>query len=422
MGYGDHYPTTGWGYTVAVLNMVFSLVILALPVGVIGGTFSQVWADVLQQKAVEKKELRQEMENITNAIQRLDPSRMYELLFIQVWNDNPREPENAHHEDRLWKLPNAARFMGEALVALQLPMWTDGTTFSKEETLTLVDNGDLVKRHVKGQITIRYEWKASGPNIEDGCPKSVGSRGRTNSNSSNTEFWLEGTLRLTIVSGAGLINLDSCKRGGVSSPYCVCYLYDHAPGPGDLVVPTVWRTATIWSSLSPEWHVNRTFSYHWAEAEARWHCPKAEQPRRPSPRFSLRTGTTTGLCARTCHADQLIKQQCAEEAKRSSTDPGAGERACGSDVRDPLGEALCELENICSTVHTLRTEIKRLNSNANLIDWSAFSASGSARNPGYQQSRGIAGNDKTGGLRGGDGEDGASEEMPASLPNCVPGS
>merc|ERR1740117_1219099 len=52
VGYGDHFPTTTWGYIVATMTMVFSLVIAALPVGVIGGNFTQVWSDYdLEKKA-----------------------------------------------------------------------------------------------------------------------------------------------------------------------------------------------------------------------------------------------------------------------------------------------------------------------------------------------------------------------------------
>merc|ERR1719174_729564 len=44
VGYGDWYPTTSMGYVIGACTMVWSLVVLALPVGVIGSNFLQVWA------------------------------------------------------------------------------------------------------------------------------------------------------------------------------------------------------------------------------------------------------------------------------------------------------------------------------------------------------------------------------------------
>jgi len=51
VGYGDHYPITGWGKVVAAGTMVFSLVMTALPIGVVGGNFSKVWAEFEQTKS-----------------------------------------------------------------------------------------------------------------------------------------------------------------------------------------------------------------------------------------------------------------------------------------------------------------------------------------------------------------------------------
>merc|ERR1719197_362397 len=58
VGYGDEFPTTSNGYIVATVCMVWSLVILALPVGVIGGTFTQVWDDFAKNKKIEAEVLR----------------------------------------------------------------------------------------------------------------------------------------------------------------------------------------------------------------------------------------------------------------------------------------------------------------------------------------------------------------------------
>merc|ERR550525_1553202 len=129
--------------------MVFSLVILALPVGVIGSTFSKIWQDFDDERKQEKDERRHEMRHIIKAIQMLDPPRFSKLLFVQVWHDpldNDQLGETALH------------FMGEATLELELPL---DTQVSKQHILRLEDNPDLVKRFVSGHVTLKYEWKPS---------------------------------------------------------------------------------------------------------------------------------------------------------------------------------------------------------------------------------------------------------------------
>merc|ERR1719223_304560 len=51
VGYGDYYsPTTVAGKFVAGISMVWSLCVLALPIGVIGGNFAMVWEDYDKEK------------------------------------------------------------------------------------------------------------------------------------------------------------------------------------------------------------------------------------------------------------------------------------------------------------------------------------------------------------------------------------
>merc|ERR550532_819737 len=89
VGYGDenHYPLTPLGNVVACLNMLFSLAILTLPVGVIGSTFAQVWIDY-KKECVDAVTIKQDqLCYITSAIQRLEPSRLSNLMLFEVWHD-----------------------------------------------------------------------------------------------------------------------------------------------------------------------------------------------------------------------------------------------------------------------------------------------------------------------------------------------
>jgi hypothetical protein len=268
VGYGDHFPVTSSGYIVAVVTMSVSLVITALPVGVIGGTFSQVWANLSEQRKMEKAERRSEMEHITKAIQSLDPTRMSKLLFVQVWN-NP-----THQKGGECGPTSAAQFMGEAL----LPMPLDSEPLVRQETLRLVDNLDIVKRSIRGHITIRYQWE---PNIApfrdeaaqkkgtiavttfDGATVKDAYHGQTIRFEAQEPYCLHGELTVTVLSATGLLNLDGCKRNGISSPYCKVYVYPKAPREEEPVWPQVWRYPTAVQNLSPRWDSAHSFAYDW---------------------------------------------------------------------------------------------------------------------------------------------------------------
>merc|ERR1719181_2118207 len=93
--------------------MIWGLVILALPVGVIGGTFTQVWHDFAQSKKNEAEELRKEMVYVASAVQRVQPQIVSHLVLIQVWDEDGSDPN---------RLPNNPEsFMGEVKLQLELP-------------------------------------------------------------------------------------------------------------------------------------------------------------------------------------------------------------------------------------------------------------------------------------------------------------
>jgi len=242
VGYGDHYPTTSLGKIVAVLTMIFSLVILALPVGVIGGTFSQVWDDYKIERKNLAERRQREMVFITSAIQRLDPTRMSRLMLIEVWND---QLGGEGYSER----PVRARFMGEVTVELDLPA---NQPVTRTQKLRLEANNDLVKRTITGSITLEYEWVPNGKamsSLQEDAP-----------------FELFGTMKITLICAERLVNLDFTKKNGMSSPYCMVLCYPVSPVHGHLD-PRVWRTPTVQNSLNPEWKASHTFDFAWALAK-----------------------------------------------------------------------------------------------------------------------------------------------------------
>jgi len=274
VGYGDNYPTTSAGKTVAMVCMVWSLVILALPVGVIGGTFTQVWDEFAKQKVRDAENLRREMFYVANAMQKIEPSRVSKSMLLQVWNDDgssksecdavmPASPED---------------FMGEVKLDLTLPM---DRSVIKTQKLWLQPNLQRAKRKVHGSVTIQYEWT---PHSTDQAASSARSNGshqlphqvneagdaktqvlalRSSSASEADKVQLKGTLRFAIVSASNLVNTDWSRKGGASSPYALVICYPNSPAHDEMLRPVVWRAETAACTLHPKWNVSHTFDFLW---------------------------------------------------------------------------------------------------------------------------------------------------------------
>jgi len=241
VGYGDFYPTTGLGKAIAVITMVFSLVIGSLPVGVVGGTFSTVWDEYKAEKKKMAAIRAEEFLFITTSIQALDPSKLSNLMLIEVWDDQDGD-------EGIFKRPAPAKFMGEAVLQLDLPM---DEKISRERTLKLCGNPDLVDRTITGSVTVKYDWVPWNEDHKMEC-------------SPNTPT---GTLTMTLVCAKSLVNL-SLKHGTSSSPYCVCLCYPLAPLDDGTFKPVMWRSPTS-QGTNPRWGVDHCFDFSWHMAKDR---------------------------------------------------------------------------------------------------------------------------------------------------------
>lgn len=255
VGYGDHVPTTELGYLVAILTMFFSLVILSLPVGVIGGTFSTVWSEFDTEKQSRIASRDEQMRFITSAIQKLDPATMSRLMLIEVWHEHHDLPPNLAR-------PEPSCFMGEAALKLELP---EDRSVTKQLTLPLEKNCELAPRCVTGSIIIRYQWTPKARSQNDCAPLQSLTRKVTTGLEIRPEediYRLEGSLKVTIISAERLINLDLSKRYGASNPYCMVLAY---PTCGDVSVlkPSVWRSPSRYSTLNPRYNCSHTFAFGW---------------------------------------------------------------------------------------------------------------------------------------------------------------
>jgi len=234
------------GKVVAAGTMGFSLVMLALPVGVVGGNFSQVWADFEETKSKEGQIMKLEQKFVVTQMAKLDPDKLKKTMLIVVWDDSGIASEGMRQGPR-WNY-----FMGQATCNLNLPC--DGTV-QKELTLRLESNPDIVDRKIKGSVTVNYTWTPD--------PVAQTNSGQIGLATSEDVCQLHGSLQVTVVSGHGLLNLVNNSRKNSSSPYCRVYVYPTRPMEGEMLTPAVWRTPTCLRNLSPIWNVTDTFVYKW---------------------------------------------------------------------------------------------------------------------------------------------------------------
>mmetsp|Transcript_71621 Transcript_71621/g.142131 ORF Transcript_71621/g.142131 Transcript_71621/m.142131 type:complete len:811 (-) Transcript_71621:47-2479(-) len=237
VGYGDenHYPKTPTGKAVAYLNMLFSLAILTLPVGVIGSTFAQVWYiyKIECQEAITLK--RDQLRYITSAIQRLEPSRLSSVLLFEVWHDKDGQ-------EGVTSRPHDSRFMGEAKLQLTLPPQRE---VQRTVKLRLENNDELGVRTITGALTVQYVWEPDPKGVHD-----------------ESRFLLHGRLSVTICHADKLVNLDYTSLRGASSPYVTVFSYPQSPTEGHLR-PCVWRTETVKLDCNPRWDATKTFQIDW---------------------------------------------------------------------------------------------------------------------------------------------------------------
>jgi hypothetical protein len=156
VGYGDNYPTTGLGYIIAVAFMMFSLIIGALPIGVVGGIFSSVWDELEESKKAYSKYCKAEDLIVKSTFQKFAPFEcMSKLMIIDVWSERlPTKQAGAWEPSPNVEPPQKGDFMGQARIELDM---LGDVPVTKEILVTLQPDFDTVKRRVSGHITVRVQ-------------------------------------------------------------------------------------------------------------------------------------------------------------------------------------------------------------------------------------------------------------------------
>lgn len=230
VGYGDHYPTTEGGKAIAALCMVWSLVVLALPIGVVGNTFGRVWEEYEKEKAAEKWAFLDDVGLVRKSMYLIDPLFQAKQATISVY-----------HDGKTGTLEGDA-FIGEADVELDLRK--DHATFRDDLTLELKPNKAKSRQAVSGTVSFSYDWKPSS--------------------SSQPGTLLQGQLWCCLSGASGLTKLD-WRQSLMPNAYAIIELHprvnkDEATKQNK---PQLVKTKTIDDSLEPTWKADATIEYLW---------------------------------------------------------------------------------------------------------------------------------------------------------------
>jgi hypothetical protein len=338
--------------------MVFSLVILALPVGVIGGNFSAAWSLYESQKNEAMADQERDRNYITAAIERIDPREMSKLMLIEIWNERcPVERTDLSGKTvlgpprEICTRPDQGEFMGMATVKLEQPPDSQSV---QTHTLKLRPSGeDGQYMNVTGTITLKYEWTPMhmAPTVDeppsvDGSlsiqPPALGDG--TKPGPAPVVKSLRGKLKVTIIGADNLTNLTYVRHPNtVSNPYAMVFLYPNSSPHGEPLVPIAWRSPSVVSTQSPRWGYSNTWDYLWLAPPG---CH--EPPRTMSKDSSLHDSPRTISQSASIHPEPP-----AVDSEGKVTTMGSKQ---GCDFRD--GEILQALQHFGRDISALREEVR----------------------------------------------------------------
>ncbi|CAE8627882.1 unnamed protein product [Polarella glacialis] len=230
VGYGDVVPRTVAGKITAGICMVWSLCVLALPVGVIGHNFQAVWLEYDAQKKNEfsVQENARKMAKMT--IGNIDPISNSRMVKVEVY-----------HRSGFCRQEVNDVFIGQGEVELGLDP-VSLTSASSPIVVPLTENRAKFNRRVSGDVSITYKWTPS-PTTEP-------------------DIMLQGKLVVTVVSAKQLATVD-WKPGGVPDAYVVVSVYPNSPDIAGILTPKKLQTSVAFDETRPFWNESLFFDFLW---------------------------------------------------------------------------------------------------------------------------------------------------------------
>lgn len=233
VGYGDHStPRTLPGKLVATLTTVWSLCVLALPIGVIGGNFTQVWEEYDRMKQQDEENRFHEEALLRRSVAWSDVLHHSKRLVLELWHDSGLS--------EYCDTDIQSEFMGE--VAYTLDLNPAKKVEKKGLTVPLSPNYSKARRKVRGSLTFAYSWQ---PVIK-----------------TDPDKLLQGRLDITVVGADSLLSID-WKHFRSADPYCIIIAHPHSPGEDGCISDVVKRTRTVFNTIAPRWNETLSFDVCW---------------------------------------------------------------------------------------------------------------------------------------------------------------
>lgn len=244
VGYGDMSPTTPAGKAVAGVTMAWSLCVLALPIGVIGNNFSQVWEEYDREVRVQAYNHQREQMMLNKSKAWGDPLHYSKRMILEVWHDpgllgaSKTDHDSYSSQETDETYVDQAEFMGEADFQLDLPT---EEPIEKRKTVALRGNPEKARRRVRGFVSFEYKWTPG----------------------KSSDALIAGKLEVKIVSGHDLISID-WKGSCASDPYVKVIAHPQLLSDGHLV-PVVRKSEAQWDTSDPKWDFPCEFDVNWSK-------------------------------------------------------------------------------------------------------------------------------------------------------------
>lgn len=233
VGYGDNVPKSVGGKITAGFAMIWSLCVLALPVGVVGSNFDQVWKDYDLAVQHERELRKTEASFVKKMVGSTDPFVYSRQMMLEVYHDSC--------------MPSSENdfFLGEVEIELLIePLSYDPV--HQQLRLPLHENRDKAARAVSGTMFLDYDWTPREP-TEPG-------------------IILDGTLKVTLVSGDTLEPVDWKPGAGIPDPYVTITIFPNSPDDNGVLHPKVIRFDTKFDDTCPIWNKSVSVPYRWYQS------------------------------------------------------------------------------------------------------------------------------------------------------------
>mmetsp|Transcript_18234 Transcript_18234/g.42472 ORF Transcript_18234/g.42472 Transcript_18234/m.42472 type:complete len:791 (-) Transcript_18234:28-2400(-) len=235
VGYGDsHTPTTFSGKLVSVVSMLWSLCVLALPIGVVGNNFSQVWEEYDTERKEADIDRKQQEFMLKRSLIFGNPLHFCQQLRLEVWHDCGVVASERQRE-----------FLGEVDYILDLP--PDTPVSQVREGIRLEPNFNKGQRRVSGTVSFEYNWTP--------CPVT------------SPDILLQGTLEVVVRGADDLLGID-WKESFSSDPFCSVVAHPYSPKAESdgITEPVEVRTKVLSDTSFPKWNEAFRFDMKWTRA------------------------------------------------------------------------------------------------------------------------------------------------------------